>query len=671
MSFNFKPHACALAVFAGITNNAMAQTAQTIDSIVITATPLPRSANQLTQPATVLTGDDLERLNAGSLGETLSSLPGVTSSGFAPGAGRPIIRGQDGPRVQMLENSMGVNDVSALSPDHRVATETLNAQQVEVLRGPATLLYGSGAIGGLINVVNRRIPLTVPGALKGEAQMRLGSNAGERTANAELTGGQDGFAWHVDGLSSRAGEYRFPGRAVVNDPDSATGRLFNSYSKSREFGAGGSFTAGDALVGISHQRQTSNYGVPGEEAFLDMRQSRTDALARVKLDGLFESVNVRLARTDYEHSEIELPDRVIASTFKNKSTEGRLELNHAPIGPFKGSLVLQSQRRDFSALTPDGGVELVEPTKTTANALALVEQADFDAFAIDAGIRTESEKHQPSGISANPARKFSLMSASIGGLWRFMPGFNAALTLSSNQRAPTPSELYTNGPHEATATFEVGSPSLAKEKSRAVDLTLRKTDGPVRGSVALFTQRFSNYVYGQFADANGDGVADRVDDGGVFAPDGQFVFLQYTQRKARFRGGEFEIDGDLPIKGLSARLFGDRVIASLDDGTPLPRIAPSRLGAGLSYAAGPWRGGFTATRVAAQNRVSLLETPTAGYTRVDLNAAYRFKIDGATVDLYALLRNATDGNIRLHTSFLKDSAPQPGRTLLAGVRAGF
>jgi iron complex outermembrane recepter protein len=458
---------------------------------------------------------------------------------------------------------------------------------------------------------------------------------------------------------------------VVNDPDSATDRLFNSYSKSREVGAGASYTAGDTLIGVSHQRQTSDYGVPGEEAFLDMRQSRTDLLARIKLGDLFESVNVRLAHTAYEHSEIELPDRVTAVTFKNKSTEGRLELNHAPIGPFKGSLVLQSQRRDFSALTPDGRVELVEPTKTTANALALVEQADFDAFAIDAGFRTENEKHQPAGLTANPARKFSLTSASIGGLWRFMPGFNAALTLSSNQRAPTPSELYTSGPHDATATFEVGSASLAKEKSRAVDLTLRKTDGPVRGSVALFTQGFSNYVYGQFADANGDGVADRVGGDGVFAPDGPFVFLQYTQRKARFHGGEFEIDGDLPVKGLTARLFGDRVKASLDDGTPLPRIAPSRLGTGLNYTAGPWRGGFTATRVSAQNRVSPLETPTAGYTRLDLNAAYRFKVDRTTIDLYALVRNATDEKIRQHTSFLKDSAPQPGRTVLVGMRAGF
>ncbi len=662
--------------------NALAQTAspptptepepRKIEPVVVTATPVARSADQLSQPATVITRSELQGLNAVNLGDTLSALPGVTSSGFAPGAGRPIIRGQDGPRVQMLENGLGIADVSVLSPDHRVATETLNATQVEVLRGPATLLYGSGAIGGLVNVVNRRIPLTVPAALGGELQLRAASGTGERSGALEVNGGADRFAWHVDALKARTDDYAFPGLSVKNDPASFSGRLPNSDTDNLEYGLGASFVADRWLVGASVQDERSTYGVPAEEAFLDMKQRRADLLARYTGSGWLESATFRLARTNYEHSEIELPTREVAVTFKTDATEGRAEFKHAPLAGWRGTMVLQAQRRDFSALSPTGDVEIVEPVKTQADALALVEERDFGAFALDLGLRTEREEHRPTLAStSNRARSFNLMSVSAGGLWRFAPGFNAGLTLSSNERAPTPSELYTNGPHEATATFEVGDASLRKERSRAIDLTLRKTDGPVRGSVSLFQQRFSNYVFGQFIDANGDGVADRVDEAGTVDPAGEFVFLQYVQTSARFRGAEFELLADTPLAGLTARIFGDTVRATLADGSPVPRIAPQRLGVGLRYAAGPVKLGGNLTRVSAQNRVSLLETPTEGYTRLDLDASWRIRAMGVDTELFALVRNATNEAYRLHTSILKDEAPQPGRSVVLGLRSRF
>ena len=199
--------------------NAFAQEAARLDAVTVTAISTPRTQEQLSQPVTVLNRTALENLNANNLGDTLSSVPGVSSSGFAPGAGRPIIRGLEGARVKILENGMGVNDVSSLSPDHRVATETLNATQVEVLRGPATLLYGSGAIGGLVNVVNRRLPLTLPASanLSGNAQVRLGAPANQRSANAELEGSAGGVVWHLDGLTSQASDYRFPGFSIAQD----------------------------------------------------------------------------------------------------------------------------------------------------------------------------------------------------------------------------------------------------------------------------------------------------------------------------------------------------------------------------------------------------------------------------------------------------------------------
>jgi iron complex outermembrane recepter protein len=655
------------AVFSA--NHAAAQTqtdAQKIDAVVVTATPIARSADQLSTPVTVITKRELEQIQGTSLGDTLGNQLGVSNSAFAPGAGRPIIRGQDGPRVQILENGMGVNDVSRLSPDHRVATETNNAQQVEILRGPATLLYGSGAIGGLVNVVNNRIPLVVPQTLRGEAGLRFSDNMRERGVNAALAGGADNVAWTLDGSDTRTRDYKFPGLAVKDDPESITGTMPNSDSKSRELGIGAAWMGGGASLGASFNNIKSRYGVPGEESYLPLKQDKFDVRAAFQPGGFITDAVFKLSNNRYEHSEVELPDNETAVTFKNKGTELRAELTHAPLAGWRGTAVVQASTRDFSALSPDGEFELVEPNKTSATALALVEERDFGAFAIDAGLRVERERHAPQ-VSAT--RSFSLTSASIGGLWRFAPSYNAALTLSSSQRAPQPEELYTNGPHEATLTFEIGDPNLRKEKSRAVDLTLRKTQGVIRGSLSVFSQRFTDYIFAQLLDTNGDGIADRVDDGGTVVPDGELLLLQYVQTTARFTGGEFELLADLPVDGLTLRLFGDRVRASLADGMPLPRIAPQRLGIGLNYAAGAWQWGASATRVSAQNRTAPLETPTEGYTRVDLSGQWQLKqTSGQTLALYALVKNATDEQIRLHTSNLKDSVPQPGRTLVTGLR---
>jgi iron complex outermembrane recepter protein len=655
----------ALHVQAQVTQQQTA-TPQTLDPVIVTATPLARTADQLTTPASVITRQELEQLPTGSLGATLDGQLGVTSSAFAPGAGRPVIRGQDGPRVQVLENGLGVNDVSRLSADHRVSTETANAQQVEILRGPATLLYGSGAIGGLINVVNNRIPMAVPQALKGNAGLRFSDNARERNVNAALTGGAGNVAWTVDALNSRSSDYDFPGQAVEGDPESFTGTMPNSNGKSREVGAGGAWLGEGMQLGASFNSIRSQYGVPGEQAYLPLEQEKFEARAAFKLSGIISDVVVKLSNNRYEHSEVELPSNETAVTFKNKGTELRAEISHAPLAGWRGTAVVQASTRDFSALSPDGEFELVEPNKTRTAALALVETREFGAFAVDAGLRMERERHTP---EVSEARSYNLTSASLGGLWKFAPGWQTALTLSSSQRAPQPEELYTNGPHEATATFEIGDPNLQRERASAIDLTLRKTQGPVRGTLSVFSQRFTNYVYTQFLDTDADGLADRVEDDGTLVPDGELLLLEYLQGKARFTGAEFEVLADIAATGLSARLFGDQVRARLNDGTPLPRISPARLGLGLRYTAGAWQLDASTTRVSAQERLAPLELRTPGYTRVDLGAQWQLKM-GATqrITLYTQLRNATDEQIRLHTSVLKDSVPQPGRTWVAGAQ---
>lgn len=630
-----------------------------LDAVTVTASPFDgRNDLEMAQPASVLRGERLLRRQATSLGDTLNTELGVQSSSFGPGAGRPIIRGMDGPRVRVMDGGMGTSDLSTISPDHQVTGEPITAKQIEVLRGPATLLYGSGAIGGVVNVVTNRIPDSRQEGLYGSAELRGARGTRENTGSFQLDGGKSAFAWHLDAYQRKTGDYSTP-----------RGRLSNSFTDSDGFSAGGSLVGDRGYLGLSYQQLNSLYGIPTPDAArIDMHQRRTDVAGEL-LDPLpgFTRLRVRLRDSRYQHAEIESTG-AIGTIFRNDGTENRYELTHAPLGGWTGVLGLQTESKTISAL---GEEAIIPRTRNRSHGLFLVEDFSWRDFHFELGARTGKDRRSPDDL--NPSRSFSLSSYSAGTVWNFVPGYSLALNFTSAQRAPATEELYSNGAHVATATFEIGDPALNKEHSRNIDLGLRKTKGPWRGKAGVFVNRIKNYIFARSADQDGDGVADRVDDTGTLDPAGGFRLINYAQTEARFRGFEAELSYRPEPTGFGARVFGDRAEGKLSGGGGnLPRISPARLGFEADYKRGAWTTYGTLLRVFRQDRIAALESGTRGYTRLDAGVEYTLKTSGkVTTMLFLRGNNLLDQDMRAHTSFIKDFVPMPGRTLVAGLRASF
>jgi iron complex outermembrane recepter protein len=617
------------------------------EKIEVTASPLGRAETELAQPATVLREEDLRRKRAASIGDTLSQEVGVQSSAFGPGAGRPIIRGLDGPRIRVLENGLGTLDASTVSPDHMVVTESLHAEQIEILRGPASLLYGSGAIGGVVNVVSNLIPRAAPEKFTGSIEARAASANRERTGSANLNGAAGTWAWHLDGFRRSTDDYRIPG-----------GRLADSAVDARGGGIGGSFIASRGYLGAGVSRTESVYGVPsGEGTRIDLRQNRFESAGELAdaLPGV-EQMRFRIGHSDYRHREIESSGE-IATIFTNRASEGRVEVRHRAVAGIKGTIGAQVHQQDLAAI---GEEAVIPPTRAKAAGLFVVEQLESGALTFDAGARIERERREP---STAPARSFSLVTPAAGIVWKATPDLRLSVSATQAQRAPSIEELYSNGPHAATATFDVGDPNLRKEVSRNVDVTLRKVGGNVQWKLNVFANRFKDYVHATPVDANGDGVAD-LENG--------FLLQQFTQGPARFRGVEAELTARPGGGGWGMRVFGDVIRATLEDGSNVPRIAPARIGASIDASRGPWSIQASATRAFAQKRVAPLETPTPGYTRVDAELAWKLEgAPGQASTFFLQGTNLLDQAMRLHTSYLKDVAPLMGRSFTLGLRGEF
>jgi len=641
--------------------------AVTTEKISVTADPLERDISRLAQPAAVLSDEDLRKKRATTLGETLSKEPGIQSSAFGAGAGRPIIRGLDGPRIKVLENGLGTLDVSTLSPDHMVTTDSLIASQIEILRGPATLVYGGGAIGGLVNLVTNRIPRIPVSAPAGNAELRADSASGERSLFADLTTGTDRFAFHVDGFKRKTSDYDIPGRAFLGEHDeNPSGRLPNSFTDTRSGSAGGSIMGSWGYAGASTQTLDSSYGIPGEEAILlDLKQTRTDFAAEWKEPGIgIRNIRFKLGRNDYQHREIE-PEGEIGTVFKNKATESRLEVAPASMAGWDTAWGLQWNDRDFSA----AGEEAIVPfTRSRGNAFFLTGERKLGDTVLSLGARHERERHRPEGD--HPTRNFSPATISAGLQWSLSKQTRLAVNLTQAERAPAIEELYSLGAHPATRSYEIGNAGLAKERSRNIDLTLSHSSGSLSWKISVYQNRFSNYIYGAFTDNDGDGVADRVDEEGALDPNGELTVLRFTQEGARFRGFEAELSTQLSTT-LSLRIFADQTRGRLSSGANLPRMSPTRLGVELGWTHGPWSASLDTLRVLRQSRTAELETVTAGYTRVDVEIARRLSIDRAEATLFLQGRNLLNEEMRVHTSHLKDFAPLPGRSLVAGLRVKF
>jgi iron complex outermembrane receptor protein len=674
-----------------------------LDDIVVTASPLARAQDEIAAPTSVLAGEALSRQLHPTLGETLAGLPGVDSTYFGPGASRPVIRGLGGDRIRVLTGGVGTLDASVVSPDHAVSLEPLLIERIEVVRGPASLLYGGGAIGGVVNIIDGRLPETLPaGPVAGRFEVRGDSVADERAAAAVLTGAAGKFAWRLDGFRRETKDLRIPGFAETEalraehehedeegheegehheeeDEAPAHGTLPNTATDTRGAAFALSFIGEKGHLGFATSGYDSLYGVPGHEHHpeeepgheegeepegeepgedgvrIDLRQRRWDVhgewLAPV---GLLRAARFQLGVADYAHTELEGDE--IGTRFTNRGYEGRIEVMHEKIGAFEGALGFQSSRSDLKAA---GAEAFLPPTVTRSDALFLYEERVNGAVTWQVGARAERQKSTPEAGSGFAARSHSLATFTGGAVWKLDEDYALAVSLSANERAPNAQELFADGPHAGTGSYEVGDPALGVEKATGFDVSLRKRRGLVTGEVSLFLNRFDGYIYEEATGAEEDGLP-------VFA---------FVQRDARLYGGEVELVFHLHETREAVadlRIFADSVRAeNTTDDTPLPRTTPMRFGVGFDGRKGPWSVNAEWRQVTRQDRVGPVETATPSYNLVSLGAAWRFGADRAHGELFVRGTNLLDETARVHASFLKDIAPLPGRNFTAGVRFNF
>lgn len=633
-----------------------------VQRVVLQASPFAdQDELQATQPGVVVNRETLTRDRAASLGDTLSTQPGVQSSSFGPGASRPIIRGLDGPRIKTAENGVGTLDVASISPDHAVTAEVLGARQIEVLRGPATLLYGSGAIGGLVNVVTDRIPQAHSDGTRLLADLRGATAERTRDIGAQLRTSSGPLAVTGEFSDRRSDDYAAPG-----------GRVHNADTHSRNASVGTSWIFANGYLGIGGNRLQSDYGIPSPEApRIALRRDRIEANGEFNQVLGLERLRFAAADVRYRHAEIEASGET-GTVFRNDGSSLRVDLQTRPVNGFRTVVGGEIESARFAAI---GEETIVPPSKTRSEAVFAVTERTLGPGRLEAGARVERTRHTPDRATGLAGRRFSLASAALA--YQLPLSRDSALTASFTHadRAPGIEELYARGAHLATLTYDVGNPQLAHEHSRNFDLSykLQQRDWSVRASV--FRNEVSDFIYGASVDHNGDGVADRVNAEGDITADGELLRREFRNIDARFTGAELSL-AFTPTRGFGFAAMADTVRGTargVQGRENLPRMSPSRVGAKLV-----WRGGDHAawsaeagfTHVFRQTRVAAYEAATAGYTRLDAAIRYRLRSGaGRYADLYLLGRNLGNQNIRVHTSFLKDYAPLPGRSVIFGVSA--
>ncbi len=647
----------------------LAEETTQFDTLTVTARPPGMgSLEHIAQPIDILSGEELDKVKAASIGETLANEPGVTDTAFGPYASRPIIRGLGGPRVLMLQNGISSMDVSTISVDHAVTIEPFQAQQIEIFRGPATLLYGSGASGGLVNVVTGRIPEYIPESFSASAETRINSVNQEKLFTFRADGGiDDVIAMHIDGTIRDANNY-----------DSANGKILNSAYDNNDINLGASWFLGRGFVGFSFGRFNSTHEIPldpddpDELPFIKITQDRVEFTGALDdpLPG-FSSLRLRAAHNDYEHIEFEGPDEPPGTIFINDEWEGRLELQHHPIGNWTGSLGAQFNLRSLAAA---GDEAFIVPVKSHGFAVFLLEETDIANWHFELGGRLEHKKYEPTALSGFTSVDHDVYSVAGGAHWHFTDVHSLGLSISRGQRIPSEEELFADGPHLATGTFEIGNPSLSEEISNNIDLSLKKETGRLTWGVNLFVNYIEDFIFLSEFDRDGDGAPDFVDDDGN--PPGDLLLTRIEQDNALFYGIEAEAIFGL-IQGatgnLDLRVSGDYVRGKRDGGDDLPRISPPRLGAGLLYNQAAWTVSLDVINVFEQEDVARLEASTGGHVLVNAGIGYGFgTVAGATgSSVFLRANNLLNEDVRRHASFLKDRAPLPGRSVMLGVQLNY
>ncbi|MFC4254159.1 TonB-dependent receptor domain-containing protein [Croceibacterium xixiisoli] len=648
--------------------------------IVVTATALNQTASETATPVITLTQDDLVHRRQATLGDTLAGLPGVNSDNFGGGASRPVVRGQTSPRVQALSDGSNIQDAAAISPDHAITTEPLLLRGIEVLRGPSALLFGGSAIGGAINLLDDKVPTTMPeNGLTGVAEGRIGTGDSERSLVGGLTAGVGPLAFHVEGVHRSSDDYRVPNSFGERHVD-------GSYNETSTFSAGASWVGSQGYLGVAYTRQNSEYGLPGhshdyeschphgsslhcgshshddgdhdhdhdhehehdEIPFVKLRSDRFDIRGEYRdvLPGI-ERARLRLSFTDYVHDEIEHDE--VATTFKNTAHDLRLEIAHKPIAGLRGVIGFQHSGSDFSAI----GTEAFLPESETSNtAVFLMETLQAGPVRFELAARQEWQTIETTLDRRVDHRPFSFSGAAV---WDIGGDYSLALSLARSQRAPNVQELYARGVHLATNTYELGTATLETETGKSVDLTFRKTAGNTTFTVGAYHQEFDNYIF-----AN---TLDQFED---------FRLIRYTAADATFTGVDGEIRQQItPDFGVT--VFGDYVRAKLkDDLGNLPRIPAARLGARADGQWGPLHGDVEYYRVFEQGDIAEFETRTPGYNMVNATLAWRTDLGPvANAELFVRGTNLTNELAFNHASFIKNASPLRGRNVVFGLRTNF
>ena len=658
--------------------------------IVVQLTPLGPSPLESAQPVSILGEDELTLQGESSLGESVATAPGVSSTSFGPGASRPLIRGLGGDRIRVLENGLGVQDISHTSPDHAVAVDPSLADRIEIVRGPAALLFGSSAVGGVVNVENDRIPIRVPeGGSSGLVESRYGTVDDGRSGAGKLNLSAGPLVLHVDGSLRKTDDYRIPGFArtpALRDEAHAEGveprgTVPFSSTELASGAIGTSYLLDNGAIGIAAGSYDSTYGVPnGEEnVFIDLEQRRYEARALLfdPLPG-FESSDFRWSVADYTHTEFE-GDKA-GTVFDSDGMEARLELRLLPIGQVEGLVGFQLQTVDLSVV---GEEAFLPPNESMTYSMFMLEELRLSAgLKAQAGARLDLSEQKANGYippGADPAegvdgavvrRHFTATGASAGLVYDDGGQYTYTLSTAYTERTPSNQELFANGAHVATAAFEVGDPDIEVERSIGTDLTATKRSGLVTGSVGGFYNRFFNYI--DLA-KEGSALEGQVES--------EFPVYEFVQRDAHFFGLEAEAayhlfgKADPNLRGntdLSVFVRGDSVWAArVSPGTPLSRMPPIRLGVGTKYDSEQTKGSVELRQIFRQERNSPDESETPGYT--DLSIRFSHELIPGAVPVLLLLRgeNLLNEKQRNHVSFIKDVAPLPGLNVTAGLQVRF
>lgn len=728
-----------------------------LEKMEVRALPIARSKLDSAQPIDVLFGEQLDDRRGLTLGETLMQQPGVHSTSYGPGAGRPVIRGLGGGRVQVLEDSLPSVDVSAQSDDHAVSVEPMLIDRVEILRGPATLLFGSGAVGGVVNVIDGRIPESVPArAIEGRFELRGNTVADERTGVLRLDGGSGNWAWNVSGTWRDAADYEIPGYGELefdedhdedhgheeehgDEEERVFGTLENSFVESKSGSAGLSWIGSRGFFGVSLKRHETEYGIPaphahGEEdeddhdhgghglsglryallsedghdddhddedghedenVYIDLEQTRWDAKGALNdpLPG-FTRATLRTSYSDYTHAERAVgeghdeegdaheEDHEHAgdhahTVFDVEAWNARLELEHRPVAGWRGALGFQFEDETLAATgeeayIPDGDTRswalfALEEKRTGPLTWTLGGRVERNEVEVDELLEEHHEEeddhghdgHEDAHEAEGPTRRsFTTLSGSAGVLWRIDDRWQTSLNYSYAERAPSQGDLFANGPHAATFTFERGAGDLDEEVTNGLDFIVHRHGEDFDLEASLFYNAIDDFIYLDETGESLDGLPLR----------------QTRQQDATFYGGELLAVWHLPRTAaghFDLRAGYDWVRAELDSGENLPRISPARYIAGVDWHRGDLRGSLEYQHVTDADDLAPNETPTEGYDMLDLNVSYFFDLGGAELEAFAKLSNLLDEEARVHTSYLKNFAPQPGRNVGFGLRGRF